>query len=133
MYNKKEIKKMLIDYQEEELESILNKIENIQKTKKLTLLEKLEGIAELCEDFYSIKDDMLIESDVDKYIDEKYIESSIIKARECAESEDVPNYMIDSYIKGFVIGYLGEHIKIYKRLEKMDKETFDKLIAEKKM
>lgn len=133
MYNKEKIKELILWYQEGDLKDILEEIDSIGKSEHLNCLEKLSEISTWCEDFDSIKDDIIFDYDVDKYIDEELIESALVKAREYIEKEDVPNYLIEYHIEGFIAGYLGEHIKIYKRLENIDDEKVKSLLNEKKM
>lgn len=133
MYNKEKIKELILEYQEEDLKDILEEIESIGKAEHLNSLEKLAEISTWCEDFDSIKDDIILDCDIDKYINEELVESAVIKAKEYVEREEIPNYLIDYHIKGFIAGYLGEHIKIYKRLENIDDEKVKILLNEKKM
>ena len=117
MYLKKEIGEMIINNQNNLIDSILSEINEISKLDHLDNIEKLDEISNLIEEFNRIKKEIITEYDIEKYIDDELIECANIKAIAYVEDEGIPEYMKKYHKEGFLIGYIGEHIRIYKRLE----------------
>lgn len=117
MYSKKEIAELILDNQNELIDSLLSEINEVSILEHLNSIEKLIEISNLIDEFNRLKKEIITEYDIEKYVDDKLIEGANAKAIEYVENEDIPEYMKKYHKKGFLIGYIGEHIKIYKRLE----------------
>lgn len=108
---------MIIANQNELIDSILSEINEVSNLEHLNNIEKLNEISNLIGEFNRIKKEIITEYDIEKYVDDELIEGANARAISYVEDEDIPEYMKEYHTEGFLIGYISEHIKIYKRLE----------------
>ena len=112
---------MVTTNQNKLINSILSEINEVLSLKHLNNIEKLNEISDLMDEFNSIKKEIITECDIEKYIDDELVESANEKAISYIEGIDVPEYIKKYHKEGFLIGYVSEHIRIFKRLENIKK------------
>lgn len=128
MYNKDEIKSLILKNQEKSLESMLDNIEEVMHSKDIDNMSKLLEIQELSKVFEKMKEKLISEDDFDRWINDSHIIDANNNALSYVQKEDIPEYMRRHSIEGFLVGYIGEHVRLCNILESMNDEKVSQFL-----